>query len=166
VPADAAGHVVLKDGGAALDTATVVSRRAGFTLSGLAAGEHALVASYSGDGNHEAASGLARVTVTAAPGTADEPVRGIAKVTWGTKPTAGRRGTAVVRVSPLATGKAKVVVRSAKGRKVTGLSVRIRNGKVRARLPRLARGTYTLVVKVPGNASVGTAKVSRTFRVK
>lgn len=168
VPADATGDVVLTEGTTTLGRATVSAGRASVTLTGLAAGDHALVASYVGDANHEAASGLARITVTAtpAPGTADEPVRGIAKVTWGTKPRAGKRGTAVVRVSDLATGRAKVKVRTAAGKTVATLKVRIKGGKIRARLPKLARGTYSLVVKVPGNDAVGTAKVTRTFRVK
>lgn len=168
VPAGATGNVVLTEGSTTLGTAATSAGKAVFALSGLVAGDHALVASYAGDANHEAASGLARITVTTAPapGTADEPVRGIAKVTWGTRPRAGKRGTAVVRVSELATGRATVVVRTAKGKKVTTARVRIKGGKARARLPRLTRGKYTLVVKVPGNDAVRSVKVTRTFRVR
>jgi hypothetical protein len=170
LPADATGDVVLKEGVTTLASAAASRGTAAFTLAGLSPGQHALVASYAGDANHEAASGVVRITVTAAtspaPGTADEPARGIAKVRWGNKPTAHTRGTAIVVVSSLAAGRAKVVLRTAKGTKVKALSVRIKNGKVRARLPRLAKGRYVLVVNVPGNDAVRKAKVTRTFRVK
>ncbi|NYE37379.1 hypothetical protein F4692_002512 [Nocardioides cavernae] len=169
VPAGASGAVVLKEGATTLGTAATSAGRATFTLTGLAPGDHALVASYAGDANHHAASGLARIAVTAAqpaPGSADTPVKGIAKVTWATRPTAGKRGTAVVEVSDLATGRATVVLRTAKGKKVESRTVRIKDGTVRARLPRLATGKYALVVKVPGNDAVRKVKVTRTFRVK
>jgi hypothetical protein len=169
VPAAATGTVALKKAGATLGTAAVSGGTATLTLAGLPAGDHALVASYAGDSNHEPASGLARISVTAATppaGTADEPVRGVAKVRWATRPRAGKRGTAIVQVSELATGRATVVVRTAKGKKVRARAVRIRQGRARIRLPKLIRGRYALVVKVPGNDSVRKAKVTRTFRVK
>jgi hypothetical protein len=168
VPADATGNVVLKDGAATVGNAAIAAGSATFTLAGLAAGEHALVASYAGDTNHEAASGVTRVSVTAAA--VDEPVAGIAKVSWGTRPTAGKRGTAVIKVSELAEGKATAVVRTVtkagKGKKVKALTARIKNGKVTFKLPKLGKGKYALVVKVPGNDDVAKAKVTRTFRVK
>ena len=123
------------------------------------------MASYAGDANHEAASGATRTTVTTAPG-ADEPAKGIARVTWGTKPTAGKRGTVVVKVSELASGRAKVVLRTATGKKLKALSKRIRAGRVTVKLPRLAKGRYALVVKIPGNDAVVKARATRTFRVK
>jgi hypothetical protein len=166
VPADATGTVVLKKGASILGTAAVAGGAASLTVSGLAAGEHALVASYAGDANHEAASGTTRTTVTTAAPGADQPLKGIARVAWGTKPTAGRRGTVVVKVSELASGKAKVVLRTATGKKVTALSKRIRSGTVTVKLPRLTKGRYALVVKVPGNDAVAKARATRTFRVK
>ncbi|MGF9755470.1 Ig-like domain-containing protein [Microvirga sp. 0TCS3.31] len=168
VPADATGTVVLKEGASTLGTAAVAGGAASFTVSGLTAGEHALVASYTGDANHEAASGTTRTTVTApTTGTVtDQPARGIAKVTWGTRPTPGKRGTVVVKVSELASGKAALVLRTAAGKKLKALSKRIKAGTVTVRLPRLARGRYTLVVKVPGNDAVARARATRTFRVK
>jgi hypothetical protein len=165
VPADATGTVVLKEGARTLGTAVVAGGAATFAVSGLGAGEHALVASYSGDANHEAGSGTTRTTVSTAPAV-DEPVKGVARTTWGTRPTAGKRGTVVVRTSELASGKAKVVVRTASGKKVKAISKRIKAGRVTVRLPRLAKGRYTLVVKVPGNDAVRSAKVTRAFRVK
>ena len=166
VPAAATGAVVLKEGTDVLGTATVAGGTATFTVADLATGEHALVASYAGDTNHAAASGTTRVTVGQATGTA--------KVRWATKPTAGKRGRATVAVSEHATGRATVVLRSAqgtararsKGKKVATLRVKIKDGVVTVRLPRLARGKYTLLVKVPGNADVARATVTRTFRVK
>lgn len=158
VPAAATGTVVLKEAGAVLGTAAVSGGTATFALSDLAVGQHALVASYAGDANHEAASGTTRVGVVQATGRA--------KVRWAAKPKAGKRGTAKVRVSEQATGKVTVVLKSATGRKVKTLRVKIKGGVSTVKLPRLARGRYTLVVKAPGNDDVTRATARRTFRVR
>jgi hypothetical protein len=171
----ATGDVTLKAGDTTVGTATLAGGSASFTLVKPAAGTHDLVATYAGDVNHEAASGTTRLTVTAAPtaptptptpGTADEPVKGKAKVAWGTKPTAGKKGTAVVTVSELATGKVTAVLRNAKGRLLRTVTARIKDDVVKVKLPRLGKGRYALVVKVPGNDDVAKARVARTFRVK
>ncbi|WP_210650373.1 Ig-like domain-containing protein [Nocardioides sp. SYSU D00065] len=157
LPAAATGTVVLKEDGTVLGTATVAAGSATLALGDLGAGEHALVATYGGDANHEASSGTTRVNVVR--------VAGRAKVRWAAKPTAGKRGKAVVAVSALAGGKTTAVVRTARGRKVEALTARIRGAKVTFTLPRLARGAYTLVVRVPGNDDVAPVTTRRTFRV-
>ncbi|SEC58874.1 Ig-like domain (group 3) [Nocardioides exalbidus] len=191
LPAAATGPVTLTEGATALGEADLVDGTATFTVAHLATGAHTLVATYAGDTNHEAAAASKVVTVAAAPvqptptptptatptpttpapesGTADEPVKGRAKVTWGTRPTAGRKGTAVVKVSGLATGKITAVLRTVSktgtSSKVTTITARIKGGVAKVRLPRLGKGKYALVVKVPGNDDVAKARVTRTFRV-
>ncbi|MBC2933771.1 Ig-like domain repeat protein [Nocardioides sp. zg-1228] len=185
LPAAATGVVSLAEGATALGSADIVGGTAELAVGGLAVGPHTLTATYAGDRNHEAGTATTTVTVTAPapapvpapvptptptpvpqPGTLGGPAKGIATLTWGSRPRAGKRGTAVVTVSELATGRATVLVRTAKGKRVASLKVRIKAGTVRARLPKLPAGRYSLVAKVPGNDAVGKAKVTRTFRVK
>ena len=158
VPSAATGSVVLKEAGAVLGNAAVSGGTATFALTNLAVGEHALVASYAGDANHEAASGTTRVSIGQATGTAT--------LRWATKPKAGKRGKAKVRVSKQATGKVDVVLKNAQGKKVKRLRVKIRRGMATVKLPKLTRGRYTLVVKIPGNDNVARTRVKRTFRVR
>lgn len=158
VPAAATGSVVLKEAGTVLDTAAVSGGTATFALTGLTVGQHALVASYAGDANHEAASGTTRVSIGQATGRAT--------LRWATRPKAGKRGQALVGVSEQAAGKVDVVLKNAAGKKVTTFRAKIRRGTATVTLPKLARGRYTLVVKVPGNDDVARARVKRTFRVR
>jgi hypothetical protein len=96
--------------------------------------------------------------------------KGRAKIGWTTRPSARRAGTLKVTTSRLATGRAKVVLRKASankpGKKVRASKARITRGSATVRLPKLGRGTYRVVVTVPGNDAVTRASSKKTFRVR
>jgi hypothetical protein len=148
------GDVVLTRDGTEVGTAALDGGSATFTLPArLAAGTHALVASYAGDDNTEAGERTATLRVAKAATTATTTV---------TKaPTTKKAGKAKVVVATdsgsALGGRSAVVLRRANGTKVRSWSPGAAKPSTLT-LPKLKAGTYRLVTSYAGNANHAAAK--------
>ncbi|WP_193608939.1 Ig-like domain-containing protein [Nocardioides lijunqiniae] len=159
----AEGAVTLKRGTTVVGTADLVSGAATFALGTLGAGRHPLSATYDGTPNVEGATATATVTVAKA---ASRTTATLVK-----KPAPRKAGKVRAKVTTTPAGSAagtvKVVVRNAKGKVVRTLQARLtRAGVATAKLPRLAKGTYRVVLTYTGNANVKASSKSLPFRVR
>jgi len=153
------GEVTLKDGNTVVGTAPVSNGAASFTLAKPGAGAHALTASYAGDGNTEAGSAAATLTVAKA-------AAGKVKVTVKKKPTTKKKGKLVVKLGKELTGKVKLVVKPAKGKAIKTIKKSLKVGVAKFNLPKLKPGVYQLKLSYGGDANtLSTSKVKK-LRVK
>ncbi|WP_170866900.1 Ig-like domain repeat protein [Nocardioides lianchengensis] len=158
----ATGAVTLSRAGRVVGRADLQSGRATFSLGELAAGRHALTASYAGNGNVAAATATGSATVAKATSRA--------KLQVTKKPTRTRAGKvrATITTTPAgsATGKVKLVVRNAKGKAVRTVSARLNaRGVATATLPKLAKGRYRVVLTYAGTANVKASTKTVVLRV-
>lgn len=159
-PVPATGKVTLTNGSTTLATATLTpAGRAQLTVPRtLAAGARTLTVRYAGS------TELAPVAVSAR--------RTVAKAASTTRATAARvkataRGKVVVRVSAtgtVPTGAVKAVVKRGGVKKATVTGSLTRGARTLA-LPRLPKGTYTVVVTYAGSANVKASTRTLTFTV-
>ncbi|MEI5672123.1 MULTISPECIES: beta strand repeat-containing protein [unclassified Nocardioides] len=158
----ATGEVTLSRAGRVVGKTDLQSGRATFSLGELAAGRHALTASYAGNGNVAAATATGSATVAKATSRA--------KLQVTKKPTRTRAGKvrATITTTPAgsATGKVKLVLRNAKGKAVRTVSARLNaRGVATATLPKLAKGRYRVVLTYAATANVKASTKTATLRV-
>ncbi|WP_205475232.1 Ig-like domain-containing protein [Nocardioides sp. SYSU D00038] len=160
--AEVSGEVQLKRGASVVGSAPLVGGTASFALGRLGVGDHPLTATYAGTGNLEASS--ATTTLRVARATTRTAV------TVARRPTPRRGGKVQVALtSPTAapvTGRVKVVVRTAQGRKVKAATKALVRGTAGIALPRLARGAYRVVVTYAATADFTGSTRKATFRVR
>jgi hypothetical protein len=134
------GVVTVSEGGSVLGTVALAAGAGSFGLPALPAGTHTLTVAYPGDASTTASTATAVVTVAA-----DVP-----------PPVAKARSTTTLKVQKRPGRKARVTVRVASTRAVTG-AVEVRRGNkvvARGKLVARAHGTVRLVVrKLPKGAS-------------
>ncbi|MCD4526970.1 Ig-like domain repeat protein [Nocardioides sp. cx-173] len=160
--AGADGAVTLRRGTTVVGTADLVAGKASFSLGKLKAGRHSLTATYEGDADVAGSTATATATVSKAVSKAAVKVV--------KKPTRTKAGKVQARVTTTtagaATGKATVVVRTAKGKLVKRARVALNaRGIARITVPRLAKGSYKVVVTYAGNGNVKASSKRVTFRV-
>lgn len=159
VPGGSGG--VTLDGAGATQSQPLVGGRATFVLpAGLAAGSHALTASYAGDATHSASSAQATVTVVPAG------VR-FAKVKVTKKPTAAKKGKVMLELTAATgvpvSGKVKLVLKAHKSRKKAKATVV--NGKAVVKLPRLTHGKWKLKATYAGTTNLATTTATAKVKV-
>ncbi len=167
VEAEATGDVQLVVKRANGTTVTTTSQQlsgntASVTLPKLAPGRYSLVANYGGDG--VVAQSTSTTTLDIAK------VAASVKAKWKKKPTARKAGKLTVSVAATGvkpTGKVTVKVRNAKGKVVKTVKGTLKaNGTVVVKVPKLAKGKYTLVVTYAGDAQVNGAKTNAKVTAK
>ncbi|NLF04031.1 MAG: hypothetical protein GX593_03325 [Actinomycetales bacterium] len=161
----ASGKVTIKNGKKVVGKGTVKNGKAKVTLTTkLRPGTRTLVARFAGDANLAATkSATTRVKVAKAK------AKTTAKFSKSTVRSSKR---AVLRVKVTASGTkpaGKVKVTISKGKKtVRTLTVRVKSGKtVKVRLPKLAKGKYTVKTQFQGSSTVGKKSAKKlTLRVR
>ncbi|KRA38823.1 MULTISPECIES: alpha-L-arabinofuranosidase C-terminal domain-containing protein [unclassified Nocardioides] len=153
------GTVSLREGATVLATADLVGGKAVLRVPAvrLRVGSHQLVADYAGSATHAGSSDSVRVTVVkAAASTALRITR-----------VATRRPQVTVRVSAAVpvSGAVQVVVQR-NGRTVLNRTVSLSGGRGTVRLPRLKRGSYVLLTRYAGSATVGTSSTRSSLRIR
>lgn len=148
VPSAATGNVTLTGAGSA--TAAIKNGVATFRLPAtLAPRSYALTATYAGDSGHWKGSATATLSVTKAAAAK-------AKVKVTKKPTRKKVGKAVVSVAGVpgaakTTGVVRVHLKKGKSSKV--VKAKLKNGKAVVKLPKRAKGTWTIRVAYSGDAN-------------
>lgn len=155
------GSVTLSNGTTTVGTADLAAGTATFALGKLGAGSYPLTASYAGTDAVDAGTGTTTLVVAKAGTTAK------VKVTKKPKPKkAGRATVTVTSPSGAVAGATKVVLKDAKGKAVKGVKAgKVKNGKATVKLPKLAKGKYTLVVTFQGGANLVNSKKQIRFKV-
>jgi primary-amine oxidase len=147
--AAATGAVTLSGAGE-IQAAQLSGGSATFAVRTLAAGTHTLTASYAGNGTLTASSAQATVTVTRS--TAAVPMVRVAK-----RPTASKKGKAVVTVAyaaGLAVPTGTVTLTLKRGQWTRAVVVTLRAGTARVQLPKLAkRGRWKLTATYSGDTN-------------
>lgn len=148
VPSAATGNVTLAGVGSA--TAAIKNGVATFRLPAtLAPRSYALTATYAGDSGHWKGSTTATLSVAKAAAAK-------AKVKVTKKPTRKKVGKAVVSVAGVSgaaktTGVVRVHLKKGKSGKV--VKAKLKNGKAVVKLPKRAKGTWTIRVAYSGDAN-------------